>query len=167
MKTDRAKVQFAKFVSECIYITTEKLYNYVPITIISVSKKGRTFCFFGWLEGAHRGASSFNLASFWKAHRYFICSFLLKNDQVGEMLLTAALKEWRTSENWVSSFLILTFQIEKDYDSIIPPPNLNKDVLEQERNKIACLITSKYSAYKRLLLMFLKEKISERWKLEE
>lgn len=55
MKTDRVKVQFAKFVSECIYISIEKLYNHVLIAV-SISEKGRTFCSFGGLEGLHRGA---------------------------------------------------------------------------------------------------------------
>lgn len=50
-------------------------------------------------EKKRKPPPSFNLALFRKAHRYFIFSFLLKNDQVGETPLAAALKEGRNSTN--------------------------------------------------------------------
>lgn len=50
-------------------------------------------------EKKRKPPPSFNLALFRKARKYFIFSFLLKNDQVGETLLAAALKEGRNSTN--------------------------------------------------------------------
>lgn len=50
MKTDRGEVQFPKFVAECIYISTEELYNYVLITGISVSKNRQNILLYGERE---------------------------------------------------------------------------------------------------------------------
>lgn len=46
-KTDRAEVQFPKFVVECVYISTEELYNYVLITGISVSENRQDIMVYG------------------------------------------------------------------------------------------------------------------------
>jgi len=46
-KTDRAQVQFPKFVAECIYMSTEELHNYVLITRIGISMNRQNILLYG------------------------------------------------------------------------------------------------------------------------